>query len=94
MAWQSKANRFTQHLGGKTFQLISGLGFATAVVLSMTPQTVGLNRYRKLTASYKDLTTEIPVDPSTLALIDKVLVSKYYFNYIPYTRRCHLLQLL
>lgn len=55
-----------------------GLGLATSVTVSMMPQTVFLQRYRKVLAHMKG-DEELPLDLHTKSLIQKVVFNLFVF---------------
>lgn len=69
MAWSSRATAYIH----KHIQLFTGVGLATAVAVSMLPQTAGLSRYKKLVAHYVE-GEEMLVDSNVKLLIDKVFL--------------------
>ena len=74
MAWIGKCASYIQ----RHMPVFAGLGLATTITLSMMPQTVFLQRYRKILAHTKG-NDEMPLDPHTKSLIQKVVSNLFLF---------------
>lgn len=72
MAWIGKCAAYMR----RHMPIFVGLGLATSVTVSMMPQTVFLQRYRKVLAHTKG-DEELPLDPHTKSLIQKVVFNSF-----------------
>lgn len=75
MSWFGRAVLYIRH----RTPIFTGVSLSVGVVVSLLPQTLLLQRYRKILAHTKN-DEEKPIDSHTQSLIERVIMLKEYFD--------------